>query len=123
MAKVFLDTNILIDLVEKRTTPKEELDQHELYISPLSIHILVYVTKQKIPNSRLSDIIEKFYLMTLSESVAKLSLEGPTTDFEDNVQLHSAAESECDFFLTNDRKMLAMGFFGKVHIVPAMTPS
>ena len=37
-------------------------------------------------------------------------------DFEDNVQLHCAAQANCDFFLTRDEKMLKLGFFGKVRL-------
>lgn len=44
------------------------------------------------------------------------ALEGPTVDFEDNTQLHSAAEAECDYFLTNDEKLLKMKFFGKTRL-------
>lgn len=44
-------------------------------------------------------------------------LSGPTVDFEDNVQLHSAAEAECEIFLTEDKKLLKLGFFGKTHVV------
>ena len=46
-----------------------------------------------------------------------LSLDGPTKDLEDNIQLHSAAKTEADFFLTNDKKLLKMKFFGKMRIV------
>lgn len=55
-------------------------------------------------------------VIPFSEDVLKKSLNGPTSDFEDNVQLHSAAEAECDYFLTNDEKLLKMKFFGKTEI-------
>lgn len=35
-------------------------------------------------------------------------------------QLHSAAEAECDYFLTSDKKLLAMKFFGKTRIVSTL---
>lgn len=37
-------------------------------------------------------------------------------NLEDNIQLHSAAEAECDFFLTSDDKLLKIKFFGKTEI-------
>jgi len=41
---------------------------------------------------------------------------GPTDDFEDNVQLHSAVMGDCDYFLTMDKKLIKMKYFGKMRI-------
>lgn len=118
MAKVFLDTNILIDLLEGRRDLSEKFSSKEkLFISPLSIHILLYVMKQKVPNDVLADLEELFSLIPFDETMCYKALAGPTVDFEDNVQLHSAAEADCDTFLTEDKKLLEMKFFGKVKII------
>lgn len=117
MAKIFLDANYFIDLVErKKETIFEKLVGHKLCISPLSVHILVYVYKYKIPNDKLKLIIGKFLLTPLNKNILDLALEGPTIDLEDNVQLLSAAKNDCDTFLTNDKNILKMKFFGKVGI-------
>lgn len=117
MAKVFIDTNILIDLVEERKSAiNEHLDGHQLFISPLSFHILLYVTKQKIPYTKLNNIVADFHLIPFDNNITYRSLEGPTTDFEDNVQLLSASTAEADFFLTSDEKLLKLKFFGKMQI-------
>ena len=51
MAKIFLDTNIYIDIIKKRTDLElQDFQGNELFISPLSIHVLAYVFKYKIPN-------------------------------------------------------------------------
>lgn len=124
MAKVFLDTNVLIDLVEKRgkITP-DELNDHDVFISPLSVHILMYITKRKVPYDNLSNIINSsFTYISFDKNMADLASIGPTNDFEDNVQLHSAAEAQCDFFLTEDKKLLDMKFFGKVTIASRFRP-
>ena len=121
MAKVFLDANILLDLLEKRTEISAEMfKEHDLFISTLSVHIVFYITKQKIPYIKLSQIIDTFSLITLSESICSQGLVGPISDFEDNVQLHSAASFDCDYFLTRDRKLLDMKFFGKAKIVSSL---
>lgn len=117
MAKVYLDTNYFIDLIEQRK--KILLDQfqsHALFISSLSVHIYVYVYKLKIPNKNLEKFLSFFNLIPLDEKIIINSLKGPTKDFEDNLQLHSAAEGECHYFLTNDTRLLDFGFFGKVKI-------
>jgi predicted nucleic acid-binding protein len=117
MAKVFLDTNVLIDIVEKRKeTSIDAFHNHELILSPLSVHILFYVTKNHVPQEKIQQIVELLSIVPFSSSILETSLLGPTNDFEDNVQLHSAAASECDVFLTEDKKILDMKFFGKVKI-------
>jgi hypothetical protein len=42
--------------------------------------------------------IDKFQLVDISEDIVIRALQGPTPDFEDNVQLHSAANAECNLF-------------------------
>lgn len=117
MAKVFLDTNVFIDLIEKRGQVNiDDLNNHDLYISTLSIHILMYTTKKKIPYPFLSEIIKRFLVIDFDSNITSKALQNPTSDFEDNVQLNSAAEGECDIFLTGDAKLLKMKFFGKTEI-------
>ena len=117
MAKVFLDTNYFIGLTNRSPeTNTEILNQQQGFISILSCHILFYVNKIKVPDKKLNSFIGDFNLIDLGRDILAKALEGPTADFEDNVQLHSAAEAECDTFLTEDRKLLDMKFFGKVKI-------
>ena len=122
MAKVFLDVNILIDIVETRKDVSLSVfDNHETYVSPLSIHILFYVGKKKVPFPRVSQMLLDINLVSFANTITEKALSGPTNDFEDNVQLHSAAEAECDFFLTSDKKLLDMKFFGKTKILSSLT--
>ncbi|MCJ7740180.1 hypothetical protein MUP32_02560 [Candidatus Microgenomates bacterium] len=118
MAKIFLDTNYFIDIIEQRKTIEiEQFRSHSLYLSPLSIHIYVYLYKLKIPNGKLEKLLDYFTVIPIDEKITINSLEGPTIDFEDNLQLHSAAVSECDYFLTSDKSLLTSRFFGKVQIL------
>lgn len=122
MAKVFLDANILINIVEKRGgVSLDDLNEHELFISPLSVHVLMYVAKQKIPYPVLFQMIHHFSLVPFGHLILQPSLEGPTNDFEDNVQLHSAAQAECDVFLTEDRELLDLTFFGKTKVLQKLS--
>lgn len=121
MAKVFLDANVFIDVIEERKIiDRRKLIIHTLYISPLSIHILTYLYKYSIPDDRLVNIDKFFKLVPFNQELTVKALSGPTTDFEDNVQLTSALIADCDFFLTSDRKILDLKFFGKVRISPAL---
>lgn len=120
MARIFLDTNYFIDVVERQ--PEKEilksLTGHTITISPLSIATYCYLYKIKVPNVQLSIQLSEFLLVDLSQNICQKALKGPTNDIEDNIQLHSAAEAECDLFLTNDQQLLNLKFFGKVQILP-----
>ena len=117
MAKIFLDANYFIDLVEQRKpTAINAFQDQTLFLSPLSIHILIYVYKYQIPNNNLVEFQKYFNLVPWESTITYKSLLGPTKDFEDNVQLHSASQTECDFFLTEDKKLLGLNFFGKMQI-------
>ena len=119
MARVFLDTNCLIDAIERR--PEKEiltsLKGHISFISPLSVAIYCYLYKIKVPNKHLSLQLEEFQIVDFSADVLNRAIAGPTVDLEDNIQLHSASEAECDLFLTSDAKLLNLKFFGKVRIL------
>lgn len=118
MAKVFLDTNYFIDAIHRE--PEQDilalLEDYVVYISPLSFHIYCYIYKIKVPDKKVTAQKEKFQIVELSEDILDRSLRGPTPDLEDNIQLHSCAEAECDYFLTQDKKLLNLKFFGKTRI-------
>ena len=117
MARAFLDTNIYIDVIERAKEKWEHLRAGLLFISPLSTHILFYSSKLKVPNKEIEQLKDQFGVVPLTKDILDKALEGPTNDLEDNIQLHSAAEAECDVFLTNDKKLLDLKFFGKTKIL------
>jgi predicted nucleic acid-binding protein len=119
--RLFLDTNRYIDLIKRDVEIGESLRHHLVFISPLSTHILCYHYKIKIPDLKIISSQNMFGVVSLSKFILDKSLQGPTSDLEDNIQLHSAAEAECDYFLTSDEKILRMKFFGKTKIVPNLS--
>ncbi len=123
MARVFLDSNIYIDATKRAKEKWLALKEHLLFISPLSTHILFYVRKLKVPDSEVNKLQKQFGIVPLTQEVLDKALQGPTRDLEDNIQLHSAAEADCDIFLTEDKTLLKMKFFGKVKLLPTITPA
>lgn len=118
MAKIFLDTNYFIDFAERNKIDLlGKLEGNKLYISIFSVLVLAYVYKYKIPNNKIKILITKISLSPLNKTILELAFDGPTGDLEDNIQLLSAAKSDCDIFLTNDKKILKMKFFGKAKII------
>ncbi len=123
MATVFLDTNYFIDAIHRKPEKQilNSLRDNIVCTSCLSLHIYCYIYKIKIPDKKVSAQKEKFLLVDFSENILGKALLGPTSDFEDNVQLHSAAYADCDVFLTSDKKLLNLKFFGKTRIVKQLT--
>ncbi|MCE7897743.1 MAG: hypothetical protein DPW11_03950 [bacterium] len=117
MASIYLDTNILIDLFRRDTGKITELTDHKLYISPLSCHILCYATKTNVPSMEIDILLKNIGVVNLSNIILQRALVGPTNDLEDNIQLHSATQGKCQYFLTRDKLLLKLGYFGETAIV------
>jgi len=117
MARIFLDTNFYIDVTKRSKKNWEYLKGDLLFISPLSTHILFYARKLKVPDIEVNELQKQFGIVPLTKFILDKALEGPTSDLEDNIQLHSAAEADCDVFLTSDKSLLSMKFFGKTRIL------
>ncbi|OGK37774.1 hypothetical protein A3F03_01665 [Candidatus Roizmanbacteria bacterium RIFCSPHIGHO2_12_FULL_41_11] len=117
MEKIFLDVNVFIDIAYRKPLRRISLEKKDVYIFPISVHILCYLNKIKVPNQALQDFLGEYNIITLTQKILDGALKGPTDDFEDNVQLHSAAQADCDLFLTEDKKLLKLAYFGKVAIV------
>lgn len=120
MVRVFLDTNQYIDLTKRAKEKWKSLEESLLFISPLSTHILFYARKLKVPDDEVNELQEEFGIVTLTKVILDKALTGPTNDLEDNIQLHSAAEADCDIFLTNDNQLLKLRSFGKTEIKSAL---
>lgn len=117
MARVFLDANCFIGLANRAPEVDTEiLDGHKGFVSTLSCHSLFYVNKINVPDAKMNSFLSDFNLIDLSQDILDKAIEGPTIDLEDNIQLHSAAEAECDIFLTQDKQLLQLKFFGKLKI-------
>lgn len=123
MARVFLDTNYYIDLTKRKREVLDSLVNRLLFISPLSTHILFYIQKLKVPNEEMNNLQKQFGLVSLTKHILDKALVGPTHDLEDNIQLHSAAEADCEVFLTQDERLLQMKFFGKTQIMDRLETS
>ena len=114
MKKLYLDTNIFIDILTERdesiTSFKEilpYLKHSQIYLSTLSIHITYYTLKIK-QNSGLDKKVQNYIrtinLVDLSEEITLLAISNFTTDFEDTLQYCSAFSRNCDYILTRDPK-------------------
>ncbi len=114
MKKVFLDTNILIDILLDRDLDgisikkiAPYLKDSKVFLSTLSVHITFYILKIK-PNSIMHksavDLINTMNLVLLSNIIVGISMKSYLNDFEDTLQYYSALDQNCDYILTRDIK-------------------
>lgn len=128
MKKVFLDTNILIDLVDNRDLDITGIDKifdqspyPRIYISALSVPLTFYACKIKnggLKYMKLKKILDSMDILPLTDNIIFNALEySNTPDYEDTLQYITAIESDCNYILTRD-----MIDFSKIEkVIPSKT--
>ena len=121
MVKVFIDTNVLIDLLvpsRKGYNCATELftlvfdSNIEAAISTQSILDAIYAG-QKYPEVDMASLRTKLENLTLKTNIGQVNsfdvrsaLRNPNPDIEDSAHISFAYDQVCDFFITNDQKLL-----------------
>lgn len=116
MANIFLDTNFVFDILIRNKKRAKILLGHNVFVSPLSYHIYYYSEGVKVPDKQTILALKKLEVVNFSKKILVSALKGPTKDLEDNIQLHSAIEANCEVFLTNDQKLQKTKSFEKMQI-------
>lgn len=114
MKKIYLDTNILIDILLDRDLEHISvnkiapfLKQSKVYMSSLSVHIAYYILKIKANSSmhrKAMPLISSINLVPLSKLIIDHALNNFSIDFEDTLQYYSALDQNCDYILTRNKK-------------------
>ena len=118
MKKVFLDTNILLDLVQHRDGFYHAVSvlqgayekQYDVYASVLSYANIAYVLRKESQDRRyqllslLEDTVPMLPLMPFDVSNA---IAQPVADFEDMLQYQCAKAAGCDVIVTNNGRDFA----------------
>ena len=129
MKKLFVDTNIVIDLLSRREPFFEEAatlfsladkKQVELSISSLTIANTSYTLLRQMDSSKTKSILRKLKLileiLPLDDKVVGLALNDDTfTDFEDGLQYFTAIENQQEVIISRNLKD------SKNSIIPTMT--
>lgn len=116
MKRIFLDTNILMDIAENREHAPEAcliLDAALVGIVHVCVAPITYTTMSFLLHKYGKEHIHEI-LLRLSNGVEVLSMDaaqfqkamayGPVRDFEDMMQYQCAASGGCEVIITNDRK-------------------
>jgi predicted nucleic acid-binding protein len=117
MNRVFIDTDIALDLLSQRKPhylPAAQLftraDQGELSIcvSSLSFSNLHYLLSRMYSQSQSRRILSTFKILvsvlSVDDKIIDLSLNSPFKDFEDAIQYYTAVENQVGILLTRNLK-------------------
>lgn len=118
MKKLFIDTNIVIDLLSRREPFFEEAaelfsladkKQVELSVSSLTIANTSYALLRQMDSNKAKSVLRKLRLilkiLPLDDKIIGLALNDETfSDFEDGLQYFTAIENEQELIITRNLK-------------------
>ncbi len=115
--RVFIDTNVFLDLLWKREGFLEDSLRvfdlavdgvFELLISDLSIANIKYITRKDYPVEKFYDVMSVFRpvftIVPVGENAVDKALALKANDFEDALQYFSAVQFQANFLLTRNIK-------------------
>jgi len=118
MKKLFIDTNIVIDLLSRREPFYDEAatlfsladkKQIELTVSSLTIANTSYALLRQMDSNKAKSILRKLRLivkiLSLDDKIVGLALNDESfSDFEDELQYFTAIENDQDLIITRNLK-------------------
>jgi predicted nucleic acid-binding protein len=115
--KIFIDTNVLLDLILKRDRHKESLtildaiaeQKFEAVMLDISIINIDYIAKKQSTNIRqFLHLINRYVQITgANNKDIEHALNLNKTDLEDSIQYIAANKHKCDIIITNDKKFFS----------------
>ena len=128
MNKIFLDTNVILDLLGQRIPFYDAIakvatlaDQKKITLvaSPLSFTTVEYVLNKFESSESVLSKLRKFKIIcricSVGEEIIEKGLNSNFKDFEDAVQYFAALQAECSIIITRNGKDF------KNSIIPIMT--
>jgi predicted nucleic acid-binding protein len=117
MQNVFVDTNIVIDLLQKRPDFYREAQELftladekkvKIYVSALTIANANYILSRHFSANDVRKILIKFKILVdvlaVDDKIIELALVSDFKDFEDAIQYYSAVENDLDLIITRNKK-------------------
>ena len=115
MNKVFVDTDVILDLLAERVPffhfsavlfTFAEMKKLELYTSPLVLANTFYILRKQLGNNEARNALRKLrillHVVDSSESIIDKALNSDFADFEDAIQYYTALEHEITVILTRN---------------------
>ena len=117
MESIFLDTNVVLDLLGEREGFYEsaaaiaslaDKGEIELVVSALSFPTVFYVLSKFESNKKVREKLQKFKVISktsdLTDKIVEKGLSSNFEDFEDALQYHCAIETNCNILITRNIK-------------------
>ena len=117
MENVFVDTNIVINLLQKRDEFYKEAQELftladrkkvKLYISALTFANTYYILSRFYSSEEAKKILSKFKVLVdvlpTTDKIIELALASDFKDFEDAIQFYTALESSLEAIITRNKK-------------------
>lgn len=115
MNKVFVDTDVILDLLSERIPHFHfsavlftfaEMKKMELYTTPLIMANTFYILRKQLGNDEARSALRKLRILLKiidsSESIIDKALNSSFTDFEDAIQYYTALENGIKIILTRN---------------------
>ncbi len=117
MERLFVDTNITLDLLQKREAFYEDAQELftladkkkvKLFITSLTIANTHYLLSRHYNSNDARKILAKFKVLVevlaLDDRIIDLALTSHLKDFEDAIQFYTAIENNMDLIVTRNKK-------------------
>ena len=129
MRKIFIDTNILLDVILHRADFYQQASaiwadcesrKVQGYVSAISLNNMHYIMRKMVaPDVALEYVrlvLNVFSIVPLDESILRLAVDLPQKDFEDAIQTFSAVQIKADCIVTRDKSHFSN------HYMPVISP-
>jgi predicted nucleic acid-binding protein len=129
MKKIFIDTNILLDVILHRADFYKqaaaiwadcESRKVQGYVSAISLNNMHYIMRKKVDSDTALEyvrlVLNVFSIVPLDESILRLAVDLPQKDFEDAIQTFSAVQIKADCIVTRDKSHFSN------HYMPVISP-
>lgn len=117
MERLYLDTNIVLDLLQKREEFYPEAQELftlsdkkkiKLYVSSLTIANTHYLLSRHYSSDDSRKILAKFKVLvevlSFDDKIIDLALASDLKDFEDAIQFYTAIENNMDLIITRNKR-------------------
>jgi predicted nucleic acid-binding protein len=117
MEKVFVDSDIILDLLAKRDPhyrsaailfSQVEKGALQAFISPLILANLFYILRKSTSNAKAKETLKKFktliQILPVNDKTIEQALNSEFPDFEDAVQYYTAMKNGIKILITRNKK-------------------
>jgi len=115
MDRIFVDSDIILDLIQERENHKDakqlftliEENKVKGFVSPLIFANLFYILRKQQTNKFAMQVLARLkallHILTINEKIIELALSSGFKDFEDAIQYYSALEENLEYLITRNK--------------------